>query len=222
MDRYAYGVVYRLGLGQSINSVHDNVIRESSAITDQMLDAFRPDKYISNLIPALIKAPGWLVPSNAKLVSLREQMMNRVLVIEGHVKKGMRDGTAPDSWMRHFLENKEEYGIDENEGRWMFDAVTAAGTRSPYNALLSFIIAMMEHPEWQRRLQDEVDRVVGSERMPVFEDLPNLPTVRAVVKEGIRYRSIVAEIGIPHMVEEDDVYEGYFIPKGTVLHANYR
>lgn len=149
-------------------------------------------------------------------------MHNRVAAMEDNVKKGIRDGSAPDSWMRYYLENKDDYGLGEEEARWMFDGITGAGTRSPYNALLSFIIAMMEHPDWQKRLQNEVDRVVGSERLPTFDDLPNLPTVRAVVKEGIRYRSIVAEIGIPHLVEQDDVYEGYFIPKGTIFHANYR
>jgi cytochrome P450 len=144
-----------------------------------------------------------------------------MLVLENNVKRDLKDDTAPDSWMRHFLENQTEFGINDNEGRWMFDSVTFAGIRSPYNALLSFIVNMMEHPEWQKKVQNEVDRVVG-DRLPVFEDLPNLPIVRAIIKEGIRYRFIVAGTGVPHMVEEDDVYEGYFIPKGTLFHANYR
>lgn len=107
------------------------------------------------------------------------------------------------------------------QARSVFNSSTQAGTRSPSNALLNFIIVTMENPEWQNELQDEVDRVVGSGWLPVFEDLPNLPIVRAVVKEGIGYRSIVAELGIPHQVDQDDWYEGYFIPKGSIIHANY-
>ena len=81
---------------------------------------------------------------------------------------------------------------------------------------------MMLHPEWQEKVQEEVDRVVGPDRLPTFADVPNLPTVRAVVKEDIRYRSIVAENGIPHRLDEDDTYEGYVFSKGTVFHSNFR
>ncbi|KAL5396997.1 hypothetical protein PMIN02_002670 [Paraphaeosphaeria minitans] len=87
--------------------------------------------------------------------------------------------------------------------------------------MMQYVINMMEHPDWQRKVQEEVDRVVGKDRLPNLKDLPNLPTVRAVIKEGIRYRSIVAEIGVPHKLDKDDFYKGYFIPKGTILHANY-
>ena len=87
--------------------------------------------------------------------------------------------------------------------------------------LVSYLYLMMEHPEWLQKVQEEVDRVVGSDRLPTTTDVPNLPTVRAIVKEQIRFRSIVAELGIPHRLSEDDVYEGYFFAKGTVFHANY-
>lgn len=42
IDRHAYGVIYRLALGQNINIVHDSVIQESTKITDQLLEGFRP------------------------------------------------------------------------------------------------------------------------------------------------------------------------------------
>jgi cytochrome P450 len=47
-----------------------------------------------------------------------------------------------------------------------------------------------------------------------------MPILRAVVKEVIRWRQAVPS-GVPHRTVEDDVYEGYSIPKGTLIHANY-
>jgi cytochrome P450 len=96
----------------------------------------------------------------------------------------------------------------------------AAGVASPHNLLLTFLFLMMEYPEWQKKLQEQVDQVVGKDRQPCFEDIPDLPVVRAVVKESIRYRTIKAELGIPHRLEVDDVYQGYFFPKNTVFHGN--
>lgn len=209
-------------MGQSVDSMQSEVVQRSSNTTNEVLDAFRPDKYISNLFPFMIEFPKWLVPSNGKLDDLAESIGSQAQDFEANVRKSMAKASAPQTWMRHFIEHQDEYGISQEEANWLFYSLVGAGTRSPYTALLTFVISMMEHPEWQEKVQAEVDRVVGLDRLPAFEDLPNLPVVRAVTKEGIRWRSIVAEIGAPHMAEKDDFYEGYFIPKGTLVHANFR
>lgn len=51
-----------------------------------------------------------------------------------------------------------------------------------------FLMAMALHPEWQRKAQEEIDRVCGT-RMPTLKDFPDLPTVRACLKETVRWRS---------------------------------
>lgn len=30
---------------------------------------------------------------------------------------------------------------------------------------------------------------------------------------------LIAGVGIPHRLEKDDIYEGYFIPGGAIIHA---
>lgn len=50
-------------------------------------------------------------------------------------------------------------------------------------------------------------------------DYDSLPYVRALVKEALRW-SPVDPMGLPHRLTEDDVYEGYFIPKSTICIAN--
>jgi cytochrome P450 len=97
----------------------------------------------------------------------------------------------------------------------MFEA--GSGTTSA--AMMSFMLAMVLHPEWFQKLQEEVDQVCGTERLPYLDDVPQLPTVRAVVKEVLRWRPVTAG-GLPHMCVKDDVYEGLFIPAGTVMHPN--
>lgn len=50
--------------------------------------------------------------------------------------------------------------------------------------------AMMLHPHIQAKAQEEIDRVVGSDRMPSWEDWDDLPYIRAVMKETLRCQSI--------------------------------
>lgn len=52
--------------------------------------------------------------------------------------------------------------------------------------ILSFILAMSLYPEVQRRAQEEIDRVVGKERLPNFQDRSSLPYVNALIDECLR------------------------------------
>jgi len=82
-----------------------------------------------------------------------------------------------------------------------------------------FVYLMMNHPEVQRRAQEEIDSVIGGQRLADFEDRASLPYVDAVLRETMRWRP-VAPLGVPHATTEDDVYEGYHIPKGVIVLAN--
>ncbi len=78
---------------------------------------------------------------------------------------------------------------------------------------------MTVYPEAQRKAQAEIDRVIGSNRLPSLADRENLPYVDATVKEVLRWHP-VAPMGLPHTSTEDDVIDGYYIPKDAMLFAN--
>ncbi len=77
---------------------------------------------------------------------------------------------------------------------------------------------MALYPSVQKRVQDEIDRVVGSDRLPTYEDRPLLPIVEAVMRETFRWRP-VGPLAIAHTTVKDDVYKGYYIPKGMMLYT---
>lgn len=74
-------------------------------------------------------------------------------------------------------------------------------------------------PDVQRKAQEEIDQVVGTGQLPTMADRPRLPFVNAILKESLRWHP-VAPMGIPHMSSEDDTWEGYFIPKGSIVMPN--
>ena len=75
---------------------------------------------------------------------------------------------------------------------------------------------MVRYPDVQRKAQAEIDRVIGPSRLPEFEDLDNLPYVRAMALEALRWRP-VSPFAIPHTSVAEDVYGSYHIPKGTMM-----
>ena len=78
---------------------------------------------------------------------------------------------------------------------------------------------MVRHPEVQKKAQAELEKVVGSQRLPDFADRDALPYVNVILKELARWH-VVAPTGVPHAATQDDVYNGYLIPKGSLVVPN--
>ena len=78
---------------------------------------------------------------------------------------------------------------------------------------MTFFMAMALYPAVQKQAQEEIDRAVGGERLPNFEDRTSLPYVDAVLRETLRWRCVVPQ-GIPHTTTAEDVYNGFHFPKG--------
>ena len=99
-------------------------------------------------------------------------------------------------------------------------------------AITILFLALVIYPEVQKKAQAELDAVVGRDRLPTFDDRPRLPYIEAICREVARWhvtepmgsiippsyekREIndVSLTGVPHASCEDDVYRGFFIPKG--------
>lgn len=57
-----------------------------------------------------------------------------------------------------------------------------AGSETTSQALNNIMVGLLSNPSVVDKAHDELDRVVGSDRTPTFEDEPRLPYIRAIVK----------------------------------------
>ncbi|KAK7449191.1 hypothetical protein VKT23_013337 [Stygiomarasmius scandens] len=109
--------------------------------------------------------------------------------------------------------------FNDAEAAYLAGTMYAAGAETSSAVLAWFMHAMLLNPEVQRKAHEELDAIVGRDRMPTFSDYDQLPYIRGIVKESLRLRP-VDPVGLPHRSIEDDWYEGYYIPKGTTVIAN--
>ncbi|KAJ3965805.1 cytochrome P450 [Lentinula raphanica] len=144
------------------------------------------------------------------------------------VKQAMVAGNAQDSFSSRCLKNakntdprpdhlsSEEEIIKETAGT-MYEG----GSDTGVNVLRTFILAMTCFPHVQREAQEELDRVVGKDRLPDYDDLSKelLPYLCAVIYETFRWQP-VAPLAFPHRLDADDAYKGYHIPKGSTVIPN--
>lgn len=95
-----------------------------------------------------------------------------------------------------------------------------AGIDTSRLSLRFAILHMVAYPEIQRKVQDEVDRVVGPAELPSLRHRSELSYTEAVLHESMRLSSI-APTGIPHMTTCDTSVGSYDVPKGTMLVINH-
>ena len=90
-----------------------------------------------------------------------------------------------------------------------------AGTETTATTLKWALVYMLNHPDIQEKVHNEIFDVIGLERPPTMRDKPNLPYTEACVLETQRMA-----LGVPHANTEDIIFRGYHIPKGTTIMSN--
>lgn len=73
--------------------------------------------------------------------------------------------------------------------------------------IVSFIHTLFLYPEVAQRVYEEIQIVTHGQRLPTVSDRSSLP-----------YTEAFLVVGVPHVNSEDEVFRGYLIPKGTMIH----
>ena len=89
-----------------------------------------------------------------------------------------------------------------------------AAVDNPSNAIEWALAEMINQPRVLGKAVEEIDRVVGKERLVQESDFQQLNYVKACIKEAFRLHPI-APFNLPHVSNADAIVAGYFIPKGS-------
>ncbi len=91
-----------------------------------------------------------------------------------------------------------------------------AGSETTSTTLTWAVLYMVREPDIQRKVQTELDTVVGGSRLPSLADRPNLPYTEAVLMEIQRCANIVPN-GLHHMSNKPVHVNGMIIPANTMI-----
>lgn len=80
---------------------------------------------------------------------------------------------------------------DEQLVKDLAGAAYMAGSDTTVAAVISYFLAAVKYPSFQKRAQEELDRVVGRGRLPEFSDKPDLPYLDAVMRECLRWLPVL-------------------------------
>ncbi|KXN86289.1 O-methylsterigmatocystin oxidoreductase [Leucoagaricus sp. SymC.cos] len=213
--------VLRITYGYEAQEFKDPFVQLADQATEQFSLATAPGGFLVDLIPALRHIPPWFPGASFhnKARSWASTLCDMVGRPFDFVKQQMAAGTAPTSFTSSLLGSKMLNQQEELDIRWSAASLYSGASDTTVSAIYSFFLAMTLYPDVAKRARVELDEVVGTDRLPSFEDRESLPYMNALIKEVFRWYTVVPT-AVPHCSTKDDVHEGFYIPKGSLIIPN--
>ncbi|CAE6504149.1 unnamed protein product [Rhizoctonia solani] len=226
VSRTVAGEILSTAYGYTVEDAHDTLVTDNvKAIAIFSLAAI-PGNFMVNFIPWLKCVPDWF-PGTQWKRKIKEwrQLKERISSVPYNwTKAQIASGRAAPSMIKTYLASLDDdpqvdIADEEDHLMWATATLFSASSDTTHASLMSFVLAMVRHPEIQTRAQEEIDRVTNSERLPKITDRDSMPYVQCIVQEVLRWQPPLP-LGFPHSTTEDDEYNGYSIPKGSIVMAN--
>ena len=195
----------------------DSLVRLINKVMAEFSQAVVVGAWVVDLVPWLRYLPDWVPGTGFKQTARqwKKDSDDSMNVPVDFVKQQMAQNAAKPSYVEHLLSTNPDAEDEKHTGE-SAAALYAGGADSTAAGLSFFFLAMTAFPEVQVKAREEIDRVVGGQRLPSFQDRDSLPYIEAIIKETLRWHPL-APVGPPHMSDQEDEYRGYRIPKGAII-----
>ncbi|KAH7887275.1 cytochrome P450 [Phlebopus sp. FC_14] len=213
LQRMAVSVSMMVAYGHQVKTLDDPFIGLAEKGVATIAAGGVVGVHIVDLIPWLRYIPDWLPGGSLKRVppGTRENLQNFLHIPFNQVKKQMAEGTAVPCYVTSLLE--ETRGEDEEGVLGTAALIYSGGFDTTMSTLETAFSMLVVNPIIQARAQAEMDLVVGKDRFPVFADRDQMPYMRCIISEAIRW-------GVAHRLSEDDYFNGYYLPANSTVIAN--
>ncbi|KAF8992778.1 cytochrome P450 [Cyathus striatus] len=219
---YSASTALLFSYGYKVEREDDELLALVQTAMDEFSELTMSGAYLVDIIPIFRYIPTWFPGAGWKRkVPIYKEDLNKMLDIPFEwSKQQLKEGIEKPGFVHASLANSESLTPEQINGiKLTASGMYGGATDTTLAGIQSFFHAMVLFPSVQAKAQAEIGAVIGSERLPTLEDRMNLPYVEALYWEVLRFYPFVP-LSIPHVVREDDVHNGYFIPKGTTIIPN--
>ncbi|KAK7050258.1 putative monooxygenase [Favolaschia claudopus] len=217
-------IIIRIIYGHNTTLANDPFFTFGKTSMDIFSSAAEPGVWLVDAMPILKFAPAWLPGTDFLVKARRWKEIVHKAAWDPYLwsKRSFECGTA-------LLPNTCATVLEEMQGNmtphleeqivWAACTMMAGGMDTSIISTLNFFLEMMLNPCIQAKAQQEIDSVIGAERLPTISDKESLPYVRSIVTEVFRLNPAVP-LGIAHALTADDKYEGMDLPQGSIVIPN--
>ncbi len=227
------------------NDVLKHIRRYSNALTTSMVFGWRTPTYedpkmqqlftefakfsdlnqtgtaaLIDFFPLLRYLPSFLNQTQKKAQQHHQREKKLYLEHWLNAKSAIAESTIKPCFCVGMAEAQRVDGFSDEQACYTSGTLLEAGSDTTSSTLYGFVQAMVLNPEAQKMAQDEIDRVIGPDKLPTMDDESDLQYVRQCMKEALRWMPTTIMGAVPHAVTQDDEYMGYLIPKGAGVMNN--
>ncbi|KAJ7032376.1 cytochrome P450 [Mycena alexandri] len=198
----------------------DPLIETAAASLAAVVVAANPGSFLVDVLPFLKHVPAWVPGAGfqRKARQWKQETAKMVNIPFQITKQALTDGVAAPSFTRHGLESMDAFK-DAKSQEELIKWTAADIYVGDVAAIQTFMLGMLANPEAMKAAQAEIDTVVRPGFLPTFEDEERLPYISAIRQETLRWNN-VTPMAVPHSTTEEDIYQNYRIPAGSVVLAN--
>ncbi|KAI8955076.1 cytochrome P450 [Xylaria longipes] len=198
-------------------SVSDPLVAKALRLSREFMNCTGPVSNLVDFSSLLQRLPTRMRKRGRKLHDdLVDTYGGMIFETERQIRLG-RD--VPECLAKTMLSIRDEEELDGLDMAILASAFMIGGVETTASIMQWFSALIPSYPHVQRRAQEELDKVIGKDRLPNVDDEANLPYCHAIVKEIERCHNPFW-LGTPHVASEDFTYQGQFIPQGTVCVLN--
>ncbi|KAH9077584.1 cytochrome P450 [Lactarius deliciosus] len=222
LRRFVTSVVLGVSYGCRVRDLKtDKMVNYNYKAILEYQRASVPGKYIVETWPSLLWLPKplqWFRPALTMLEEIRANDTETYLDFFNGVKRRLEAGIAKECMGTYSLSKGGNQGMTDVEVAYALSAPFSAGVDTTLSTIQWCLVAVVTYPDITTRIQEELDNVVGRDRLPMFDDEGSLPYLVAFIKEVTR--RVFLPLAIPHATSKSDIYAGYDIPAGTTVYGN--
>ncbi|XP_034367611.1 cytochrome P450 2A12 [Arvicanthis niloticus] len=159
------------------------------------------------------------LPGPQQKIIKNSQKLENFMIHKVKQNHSTLDPNSPRNFIDSFLIHMQKEKNVNSEFHMMNLVMTSlslffAGTETVSSTLRYGFLLLMKHPDVETKVHEEIDRVIGRNRQPQYEDHVKMPYTQAVINEIQRFSNF-APLGIPRKTIKDTTLHGFFVPKGT-------
>ncbi|KAB2605942.1 cytochrome P450 CYP736A12-like [Pyrus ussuriensis x Pyrus communis] len=142
-------------------------------------------------------------------------------VIDEHLQYKDKERTRDfiDALLAHMGSEGSDYRIERLNIKAMMSDMFAASADTSSTTVQWALSELLRHPQDMKKVQKELENVVGLKRMVEESDMEKLEYLDMVVKETMRLHPVVPLL-LPHAAIKDCTADGYHIPKKSRIIIN--
>ncbi|KAH9686490.1 cytochrome P450 98A3 [Citrus sinensis] len=149
----------------------------------------------------------------------RRDKLTKTIMAEHTLARQKGGGAAKPHFVDALLNLQEEYELSDDTIIGLLWNMIIAGMDTTTITVEWAMAELIKNPRVQQKAQEELDQVVGPNRVMTEADFQNLHYLQCVVKESMRLHP-PTPLMLPHKANADVKISGYNVPKGSVVHVN--